>query len=481
MMTKANRIMMLLWCTTIMMICKNSNAFQCVIVSHKPGVFPNNPYHHTVLSQRSNDNDENESMSRNIASSSNKHDLNIPTSRRDWLVRSIGTTLAGTSMMTSLSSPSNAQVFFDPAQYGDQELRIGAVDSVKESVRRAILQNPQLAPAFYQLALLDGLSYNAETKKYGPDGRILLSVFTSKETDAYTKNLRDAATALIETENKLRKKVQISLADAIAIGGAESIESIGGPLLTVQLGRPDPPKDGTYSPIPIDLFSGKRSNDDIMATFKSSGLTEREATVLMAGLFTLDKVDKTRSLDDWKQSGKPKFREPGKIGRMSDFKQLTDEDIAQALLDAELEEELNIQENDGWYIADSFGSKDDRFGQRLAKEDINEKNFNKYIKELYTITTSKTKSSKAAATSSPVIVNDEFGWIGTFLVDPNYPVTTSWLQKYSTANLNFLKDLSLAYNSVTQLGAVYTGGKYESLLQKNKPRRSLNDDDLKLF
>ena len=43
------------------------------------------------------------------------------------------------------------------------------------------------------------------------------------------------------------------------------------------------------------------------------------------------------------------------------------------------------------------------------------------------------------------------------------------------SNLKYLKDLRTAYNSVTQLGAKFTGGKYESLLG-NKKRKTLNDD-----
>jgi hypothetical protein len=46
--------------------------------------------------------------------------------------------------------------------------------------------------------------------------------------------------------------------------------------------------------------------------------------------------------------------------------------------------------------------------------------------------------------------------------------------------LYYTKDLGTAFNAITQLGAVYTGGKYENLL-KNKPRKTLNDDDLNLF
>ena len=171
----------------------------------------------------------------------------------------------GSQIFTGVSSgliylqnqqPAFGEVSFDPAQYGDQELRVGAVDSVRESVRRAILQNPALAPSFYQLALLDGLSYNVQTKAFGPDGKVLINVLTSKQTDSYTSNLQKACLALIETEKALRKKTAISIADAIAIGGAEAIESIGGPVLPVQLGRADTPKDGIIPTIPIDLFAG---------------------------------------------------------------------------------------------------------------------------------------------------------------------------------------------------------------------------------
>jgi hypothetical protein len=279
--------------------------------------------------------------------------------------------------------------------------------------------------------------------------------------------------ALVETEKRLRKKVAISLADTIAIGGAEAIESIGGPVLTVQLGRADTPKDGLKSPVPLDLFSGKRSNEEVIGAFKNAGMTEREATALIAGLLTLQKVEKTRSTEDWRESTRPKFREPGKMGRVSEFRKLTEEDFKQA----ELEDDPEYQDpDDGLYIADSFGSRDDRFGQRLGKEQINEKNFNKYIKELVSKATPANKKDLQVTSA----VSDEFGWTAQLLLDPNNPATQTWLNKYAGANLNFLKDLSISYNSLTQLGAVYTGGKYENLL-KNKPRKSLNDDGLNLF
>jgi hypothetical protein len=109
--------------------------------------------------------------------------------------------------------------------------------TVPESVRRAILKNPKLAPSFYQLALLDGLSFDAKTNMYGPDGSVMKIVLSSKDTDEYTKNLQEAAFALVAAEKALKMKTAVTIADAVAIG--VEVESIGGPVLTVQLGRAD--------------------------------------------------------------------------------------------------------------------------------------------------------------------------------------------------------------------------------------------------
>jgi len=218
------------------------------------------------------------------------------------------------------------------------------------------------------------------------------------------------------------------------------------------------------SDVPLDLLSGNRPAEEVFKYFQQAGLTEREMTALLSGLLTLQRVEKTRSTEDWKQAAKPKFREAGKIGRMSEFKPVTDEDIAQAELEADSEYE---DPDDGWYIADSFGTRNDRFGDRLAKNEINEKNFNIFLKDVNDA--SKKKENVA-----------EYGWIATMLTDPNSPTRQTWLNKYASSNLNYLKDLSASFNAMTQLGAVYTGGKYENLL-KNKKRKSLNDDDLNLF
>lgn len=381
--------------------------------------------------------------------------------RRQWFLQGTAGLVAASTTFLTVTDSANAQIFLDPAMYGDQELRVSAVDTVRESVRRSILQNPQLAPSFYQLAMIDALSYQASTGQWGPDGWSVYAAIATKDANTiYMKNLQLAANCLIETERRMRQKNAITLADAVAIAGAESIESIGGPVLPVQLGRSDH-KGPLPTTVPLDLFSGDRSNEEVVEAFRKSGMTEREMTALLSGLLTLEKVEAARTTDDWKQAARPKFREAGKLGRMSEFKPLTDEDIAQAALDEELEDP-----DDGWYIADSFGTRESRFGQRLAKDDINEQIFNKYLQLL--VDEKKRK-------------NEDFGWTADLLLDSaSVPTAVTWVKKYAGANLSFTKDLKIAYNAATQLGAQYTGGKYENLL-KNKPRKTLNDDGLNLF
>uniref|UniRef100_A0A7S4SNS9 Plant heme peroxidase family profile domain-containing protein n=1 Tax=Ditylum brightwellii TaxID=49249 RepID=A0A7S4SNS9_9STRA len=381
--------------------------------------------------------------------------------RRSFLSRSSAMLVGGLATGLALESspqPANAVVYFDPAMYGDQELRSAAIDSLRESVRRGILQKPTLAPAFYQMALLDGLSFDFDSKKGGPDGRIIRQILTSDAKGQYIDNLKEAANVLIAASKALKKYTAITIADAVAISGAEALNSIGGPIISIQLGRTDAPLKDPVSDLPLELLSGERSNAEVIAAFRRSGMTDREMTALLGGLLTLETVQKNRPSEDWRKSARGKFREPGKIGRASEFKRLTDEDIA----DMEAMEEDGYEEDDGWYIADTFGTRDQSFGARVAGSDIS-KEFNKYLKEV-----NKASSSKTATGS-------QFGWIGEVLLDPKNPTTLTWLSKYSQSDLNYKKDLTIAYGAITQLGAEYTGGKYENLL-KGKPRKSLNDN-----
>jgi hypothetical protein len=388
------------------------------------------------------------------ASTTLNANANSNTNRRDILHGILGA--SGASLLALVPSSASASIYLDPAMYGDQELRVAAVDSLRERVRQAILKKPALAPSFYQLALLDGLSFNSKTQTGGPDGSVVISVINSKNTDDYTSNLKEACQVLISAGIALKKYTAITIGDAVAIAGAEALHTIGGPTLPVQLGRMEPNKKAPLSPLDINVFDGSATPTTINAVFKEAGLTEREMTALLGGLLTLELVEKTRSTEDWKASARPTFREPGKMGRMSDFKRLSDEDIASM-------EERDAYDDGGEYIVDSFGTKDQAFGNRIGKDEINEKTFNKFIQEV-------SEGGKKGTTGRTA------GYIADVMLDPSNPPTQAWLNKYAGSNLSYLKDLGIAYNAITQLGAQYTGGKYEALL-KNKPRKSLNNDD----
>jgi len=383
--------------------------------------------------------------------------------RRSFLSESILTLTAGLATVASNPSEASARVYLDPAMYGDQELRVSAVDSLRESVRRALLQKPSLTPYFLELALLDSLSYDIQTNGGGPDGSIIKAVLGSKDTDAHTKALQECANVLLEAKKTLKKLSSITIADAVALAGAEAVSAVGGPVLPTQLGRTEA---SAKAPIPssmppLNLFTGEIDNEIVADTFRSAGLTEREMTALLGCLLSIDTIEKATPEGDWKQGGKAKFREAGKIGRMSEFKKLSDEDIEAELAKDGIdddEESYTVSGDDGWYIADTFGTGDDKFGKRVSDKKI----------ELSTALKNLAKTSSSST---------QYSWVSGFLLSKDLPTAQSWVNKYGSKPLLYEKDLKVAYNSVTQLGAEYTGGKYESLL-KGKKRKTLNDDEL---
>eukprot|EP00584_Thalassiosira_punctigera_P007067 CAMPEP_0172529538 /NCGR_PEP_ID=MMETSP1067-20121228/3600_1 /TAXON_ID=265564 ORGANISM="Thalassiosira punctigera, Strain Tpunct2005C2" /NCGR_SAMPLE_ID=MMETSP1067 /ASSEMBLY_ACC=CAM_ASM_000444 /LENGTH=433 /DNA_ID=CAMNT_0013313607 /DNA_START=150 /DNA_END=1451 /DNA_ORIENTATION=+ len=396
-----------------------------------------------------------------VATSSSALSMESNSDRRAFLTESVFALTAGLGATVNPSTAS-ARVYLDPAMYGDQELRVSAVDSLRESVRRALLQKPSLTPYFLELALLDSLSYSAETNEGGPDGSIIKAVMASKDTDAHTKSLQECAAVLLESKKNLKKLSSITIADAVALAGAEAVNAVGGPVLPTQLGRTEA---AAKAPIPssmppLNLFTGDAGDDAVAEAFRSSGLTEREMTALLGCLLSVDSIEKATPEGDWRASSKPKFREAGKIGRMSDFKKLTDEDIEAELAKdgADDEESYTVSGDDGWYIADTFGTADSRFGKSLTDKKPE-------------LSTAFKNMAKTSASST------QYSWVSGFLLSKDLPTAQQWVNKYGSKPLLYEKDLKVAYNAVTQLGAEFTGGKYESLL-KNKKRKTLNDDEL---
>jgi len=246
--------------------------------------------------------------------------------------------------------------------------------------------------------MLDSLSYDIETNEGGPDGSIIKAVINADDkSGGHIAGLKECALVLIEAKKNLKKLSAITIADAVALGGAEAVAAVGGPILPCQLGRTDALQKAPVpsSMPPLNLFTGDVSPTIVADTFRSSGLTEREMTALLGCLLSVDSIEKATPEGDWKQSTKPKFREAGKIGRMSEFKKLTDEDIANELAKDD-DESYVIEGDDDWYIADTFGTQEDRFGKSVASQKIE---FNTALKNL----------SKGGG-------DTQYGWIRGFLL-----------------------------------------------------------------
>lgn len=140
--------------------------------------------------------------------------------------------------------------------------------------------------------MLDGLSYEEKTKRGGPDGTVAASV---QLPGAAWGELKDAVDVLREAQRALKRTNALTLADLIALSGAEAVAAVGGPEISVQLGRTDSPKlleditavtKGGRSAaesrgiLPgVDLDSA--GPEAWLAAFRRSGFTEREAAVLM--------------------------------------------------------------------------------------------------------------------------------------------------------------------------------------------------------
>lgn len=212
-------------------------------------------------------------------------DEGVILSRRSWIAQIGGASaaiVAATVTMTTL--PANALVYVDPDRYGDKELQVGLVNKVRQLVRNAILQDSTLAPLFCQVAIQDALTYSAETQVGGPNGRIV--PFLLEHSKSFP-SLAHAAQVLVEIRAKLRQSTEMTMADVVTFAGAEAIESLGGPRIVVQLGKLDYTSPNEKVPITVyDLFHGT----DTIAAFRNAGLSEREVTLLVGAIASMNKV-----------------------------------------------------------------------------------------------------------------------------------------------------------------------------------------------
>lgn len=232
------------------------------------------------------------------------------------------------------------------------------------------------------------------------------------------------------------------------------IASIGGPELSIQLGRSDSPtlaydieavKRGEKPKTKAAAFpviDWKAENGaQVLEASRRAGVTERELTTVLGCLLLLEKMPKIGDAN-YANSGRAGARQRGKMGRS--FQSLDEEDF-------EEDENGDIQD---MYIADAFGTAKQAYGkgvQGVEFNDLFKKNFKPLGDDKY---------------------KGEF-WIERLL--QTSPATSAWVSSYSITPVRFTKDLQTAYYGITSLGGVYTGGKYASLLE-GKDRNKLDND-----
>ena len=321
--------------------------------------------------------------------------------------------------------------------------------------------------------MLDGLSYDERTRRGGPDGTVAASVQLPGRAWA---ELRDAVDVLREAQRALKRTNALTLADLIALSGAEAVAAVGGPEISVQLGRTDSPSlledlsavqkggasaaSGRGIAPAVDVEAATPAA--WLAAFRRSGFTEREATVLLGTYATLKQpnvVDAAPARTETRGD----FAARGQMGRLATGDKRRS---ANAVIDLygtnEGDEEASVDKMEGdlddFYIADAFGSRKQAYGRRVSTASTTEATFNQLFVDL----DAKARSGAAAATDVE----------NALMADGN---TRVWVQKYAQERTTYLKDLSKTFYRVTAVGAQYTGGKYAALLD-NRPERKLGND-----
>eukprot|EP00904_Undaria_pinnatifida_P005124 jgi/Undpi1/1741/HiC_scaffold_11.g05130.m1 len=187
--------------------------------------------------------------------------------------------------------PVGATVNFETERYGDKELKIATVNKLRQQIRNSLLEDPKLAADMVKLAIADALGFDVTTQTGGPDGSVVLEM----DRDLL-KNLRPAVDNALKIKKNLQRTNEMTLADVVAMGGAEAIHACGGPPVLVQLGRYDEKKQGNpATDIPGYNFD-QPTGAGVKAAFKRAGLGPREMVLLLGAVGSV--TEATAALGD---------------------------------------------------------------------------------------------------------------------------------------------------------------------------------------
>jgi len=286
------------------------------------------------------------------------------------------------SFLTFKPKSSRATVYFDIEKYGDKELKIATIGKLKQNLRNFMGNDPSLIPGFFKLALYDGLDYDLQTDAGGLDG-----LFDIKDELA-----NKALDAVLTIKKSLQRTNELSLADIIAYSGAAAIETVGGPRITVQLGRTDQRSGQPKEPYPMESVTAE--------TFKKAGLGAREGCLLLVTLGELEC--------------------------------LADKAIAQSKSAENGDDDYGIDGPDGSAsIPDTFGSSSEIYGSLVGKEKFG----GNFLDALV-------KGKEVTPLGKAILADDQLKAFA--------------LKYAAGNKSTFLKDVSDAYSKFTLLGSQFT-------------------------
>ncbi len=301
-------------------------------------------------------------------------------------------TLGLLSAATLLPSVSNAKVYFDTDTYGDKELKIATVNRIKQKLRNAILQDNSLAPGLFMLSINDALGYTLNTTEGGPDGSIQYEMDREEN-----KGLEKALACVKQIKSELQRTNSVSLADIVAFGGGEALETVGCPRVIVQVGRVDAKIANTGSTM-VSFNNLANNKDSFKTAFSDSGLGPKEIALLGGALGEISRITQETAEANAKKSSSE------------------DDD------DDEFEPTP--------FVPSTFGAESAKYGARMGKGDFG----SKYL-------ASCIKGSKDSGLNEVLSSNTE---------------VKEFVKKYGTNEKAFKEDVVEAYLKLTLLGQIYS-------------------------
>jgi hypothetical protein len=181
-------------------------------------------------------------------------------------------------LLITAARPVLGKTFIDIDVYGDKELRIAALNKLKQKVRDEILKDKGLAPQLLQLMIDDALGFSAKTRDGGADGSVVY------ETDV-TGN--KALGAVKRVHQQLQRTVSFSLADVCAVAGAEALESVGSPRIPVQMGRFDTKGANAKN---TKVSWDAPTAPTVFQAFQDSGLQKKDAVLLLGAVCEMQRI-----------------------------------------------------------------------------------------------------------------------------------------------------------------------------------------------